>query len=191
MARPKTRTDRQVLDAALALVREEGVARLTFSALASRSGLSGATLVQRFESKATLVQRTLLHAWDELDARTRELAAATPRTPGGAIELLVGLSEQHGGIESYGDGLLLLREDVRDPVLRARGVAWESELTEALAARFAGLPHAPTDIGYALAAYWQGSLTWWAFRADPPLRDFLTEKLDAFIRLLGVGPTDG
>lgn len=175
-----------MLDAALALVRESGVGNLTFSALASRCGLSGATLVQRFANKTSLTQRTLLHAWDELDALTRELASSTPRTPGGAVELLIGLSEQYGGIESFGDGLLLLREDLRDPVLRARGAAWESELTTALESRFATDAGAPAGIGYALASYWQGSLTWWAFRADQPLRDYLIEKLHAFIAMLGV-----
>jgi AcrR family transcriptional regulator len=186
VVRPKTQTDGEVLAAALALVRDNGVGNLTFSALSSRCGLSTATLVQRFTNKASLLQRTLLHAWDELDALTQELAAAAPRTPGGAVELLVGLSEQYGGIESYGNGLLLLHEDVRDPVLRARGAAWESELTAAIEARFAAVPEAPAGIGYALAAFWQGSLTWWAFRADRPLRGFLIEKLSAFVAMLGV-----
>lgn len=186
MPRPKTQTDGEVLDAALAVVREGGVRSLTFSALASRCGLSSATLVQRFTNKTSLLQHTLLHAWDELDALTRELASTTPRTPDGAIEFLLGLSEQYGGIESYGNGLLLLREDVRDPVLRARGTAWEYALTTALESRFATFPEAPIGIGYALAAYWQGSLTWWAFHADRPLRDFLIDKLSDFLAVLGV-----
>lgn len=191
MPRPKTQTDDQVLDAALALVREDGLDSLTFAALARRCGLSAATLVQRFINKTTLAQRTLLHAWDELDALTGELASATPRTPAGAVELLVGLSGDFGCIESYGEGLLLLREDVRDPVLRARGAAWEEALTAALEERFATAPSAPPGIGYALAAYWQGSLTWWAFRADQPLRDYLTGKLNAFMTMLGIPDSDG
>lgn len=184
MTRPKTQTDEQVLDASLALVRESGIGSLTFSALASRCGLSSATLVQRFTNKATLTQRTLLHAWDGLDALTRELASTAPHTPDGAVELLVGLSQQYGGIDSYGDGLLILREDVRDPILRRRGAAWESELTAALEARFSSVPDAPAGIGYALAAYWQGSLTWWAFRADRPLHEYLPDKLNEFISML-------
>lgn len=184
MTRPKTQTDGAVLDAALALVHEGGVAELTFSALARRCGLSAATLVQRFTNKQALIRRTLLHAWDGLDARTRELAETTPRTPDGAIELLIGLSEQYEGIESYGSGLLILREDVRDPELRARGVAWEAELTAALDARFGETESAPEGVGFALAACWQGSLTWWAFRADQPLRDFLAERLGAFVGML-------
>ena len=186
MVRPKTRTDAEVLDAALALVHEYGLPGLTFSALARRCGLSPATLVQRFANKTNLAQRTLLHAWDELDALTRRLASTTPLTPAGAVELLIGLSGDYGGVENYSEGLLLLREDVRDPVLRERGTAWESELTAALEARFDPASGAPPGIGYALAAYWQGSLTWWAFRADRPLREYLTEKLTDFITMLGI-----
>ena len=184
MTRPKTQTDEQVLDAALALVRERGIAALTFSALASRCGLSGATLVQRFANKSALAQRTLLHAWNELDARTRDLAETTPLTPAGAVEFLLGLSEGFDGVESYGEGLLLLREDVRDPVLRERGAAWEAALTGAIDARFATVPNAPAGIGYALAAYWQGSLTWWVFSPEQPVREYLTVKLNAFIAML-------
>ena len=77
--------------------------------------------MQRFKSKAGLVQSTLLHAWDRLDEKTAALAAAVPKTPEGAIELLVALSRDYGGIEAYAEGLLVLREDLRDPVLRARG----------------------------------------------------------------------
>jgi AcrR family transcriptional regulator len=173
-----------VLDAALGLLREGGASALTFAALAARCGLSAPTLVQRFENKAALRRRALLHAWDELDALTRKLDAEAPLTPEGAVELLIGLSEQYGGIDSYGDGLLLLREDVRDPVLRARGAAWERELTAALDSRF----DAPGGVGYALAAYWQGALVWWAFRPETPLEEYLRERLTGFVAMLDARP---
>jgi AcrR family transcriptional regulator len=179
--RTKTQTDEQVLDAALALAQESGISSLTFAALARRSGLSSATLVQRFANKATLTQRTLLHAWDLLGVMTTELASTVPRTPDGAVVLLVGLSQQYGDARSYGNGLLMLREDVSSPTLRQRGIEWESELTAALEARFASIPDAPAGIGYALAAFWQGAITWWAFRADQPLSDYLTAKLNDFL----------
>lgn len=49
--------------------------------------------------------------------------ADRPVAADGAIALLVGRSGAYGGIESYANGLLVLREDFRDPVLRARGAA--------------------------------------------------------------------
>jgi AcrR family transcriptional regulator len=182
--RPKTQSDEQVLDAALALVHSSGVDRLTFAALADRCGLSAATLVQRFGTKPALTQRTLLHAWDKLQARTLELASSGPKTPDGAVELLIGLSRRDGDVEAYAEGLLILREDLRDPVLRARGVAWEAALTAAISECFASVPDAPAGIGFALAAHWQGALTWWAFSAHRPLDDYLAESLRTLISML-------
>ena len=52
--------------------------------------------------------------------------------------MLVALSGDYGGIEAYAEGLLVLREDLRDPVLRARGAAWKKALSKALDDCFAG-----------------------------------------------------
>jgi AcrR family transcriptional regulator len=173
--RPKTRSDEDVLDGALTLLR---AGRLTFATLAETSGLSGATLVQRFGGKDGLRQRALLLAWDRLDARTAELAAASPMTAAGAVDLLVGLSGQYEEIDQYAENLLILREDLRDPVLRARGAAWERELIAALDARCG------EGIGPLLAAHWQGAVTWWAFRPDRPLDEALRESLERLVALL-------
>ena len=129
MPRPKTQSDQKVLDVALAIVRSGGVDRLTFAALAARCGLSAATLVQRFGTKPGLTQRTLLHAWDKLQASTIELVASVPKTPEGAVQLLVGLTHHDDTVEHSAEGLLLLREDLSDPVLRDRGAAWRAALT--------------------------------------------------------------
>jgi len=167
MTRPKTQPDEQVLETALRLIHEHGPEALTFERLSKACGLSGSTLVQRFKNKALLKQRTLLHAWDGLDDKTRTLGAAIARTPAGAIELLVALSQGYGGIESYAEGLLVLREDLRDPLLRARGAAWKASLSKILADCFAKMPDPPQDVGLLMASHWQGSLLWWSF--DPTI----------------------
>lgn len=184
MPRPKTRSDEHVLDAALALVYDGGIERLTFAALADRCGLSAATLVQRFGTKAALTRRALLQAWDQLDALTAELAGAVPKTADGAVELLIGLSKQYGGVKMYRSGLLVLHEDLRDPVLRQRGTAWEEVLTAALDECFASTSDAPHRIGYALASHWQGAMTWWAFHASRPITEYLADSLNEVIAML-------
>jgi AcrR family transcriptional regulator len=172
-----------VLAAALTITHETGVGSLTFSALAARCGLSAPTLVQRFSNKPTLIKRTLLYAWDQLEHRTDDLAATLPLTVEGAVDLLLGLSSQYAGADSFGLGLLLLREDTRDADLRARGAAWESQLVDALNERLASNSDDP-QTGYALATYWQGAIVWWAYQTDRPLPDYLGEKLRLFIPLL-------
>lgn len=182
-------SDEQVLEAALRLIHEHGPEALTFERLAKACGLSGATLVQRFGNKARLKQRTLLHAWDRLDDKTRTLAAAVPKTPAGAIELLVALSQGYGGIESYAEGLLVLREDLRDPMLRMRGAAWKTALCNALAACFAGTPGSPQDIGLLMASHWQGSLLWWSFDPTIEVAIYVEDSLNRFVAAITTAAT--
>jgi AcrR family transcriptional regulator len=182
MPRPKTLSDADVLDAAHALIHEHGPEALTFAAVAQACGLSSATLVQRFKSKAGLVRRTLLQAWDRLDEKTASLAATVPKTAAGAIALLVALSRDYGGIEAYANGLLVLREDLRDPALRARGAAWKAQLSAALETRFADVPHAPRGIGLLMAAQWQGALLWWSFEPKGSVERYVEDSLARFVR---------
>lgn len=186
MPRRKTLSDEAVLQAALALLHERGPEALTFENLARSCGLSGSTLVQRFGSKAALKQAALLRAWDGLDEKTAALAAAVPRNPAGAIALLVGLSD-YGEIEAYAEGLLMLREDLRDPLLRARGARWRTTLAEALDACFADTPGAPADIGLLMASQWQGALLWWSFDPVGDVAEHVQHSLVRFVAALLTG----
>ena len=183
MPRSKTLPDAEILAAALDLMHAKGPEALTFAALAKICGLSASTLVQRFRTKADLVRAALLHAWDRLDAQTTAAAAIAPRSPGGAIEMLTALSH-YGGVETYADGLLLLREDLRDPVLRARGAAWKASLTRALDDCFAETPHAPANVGLLLAAQWQGALIWWSFDPQGTVETFVQDCLTGIVRAM-------
>lgn len=180
MPRPKTLPDRNVLEAALKIIHERGPEALTFASLSQACGLSAATLVQRFGSKESLKRGALLQAWDRLDETTARLAAATPKTPEGAISLLVGLSTGYGGIEAYAEGLLVLREDLRDPALRARGAAWKVTLSEALEDCFRAVG-APTGIGLLMASQWQGSLLWWGFDPAGKIERYVEDGLRGFV----------
>jgi AcrR family transcriptional regulator len=175
MPRPKLRTDAEVLDQALALMRRGGPEALSFGSLAAAAGLSGATLVQRFGSKEGLVRGALLRAWDALDALTDRLDTEAAPGPDGAAEILAGLSSGYGDIDAHADGLRILREDFRDPVLRARGRAWIERLTQALASRVGSRDAA------ALVPLWQGTVMLWGFAPDRPLRDMVAERVRDFL----------
>lgn len=188
MPRPKTMSDEDVLNAAFAIMRAEGPDGLTFAALSARTGLSGATLVQRFDNKPRLIQRALVQAWDGLDGQTTALMASVQRTPEGAIALLVGLSGDYGGIESYADDLRILREDLRDPLLRARGARWRDVLSGVLDECLAGLPAAAPGLGLLMAAQWQGSLLWWSFDPQVPVTEFVEQSLTRFVEAFARRP---
>ncbi|MDX8515269.1 TetR/AcrR family transcriptional regulator [Mesorhizobium captivum] len=187
MTRPKTQSDEQVLQIAYRLMHAEGPEALTFDRLARACGLSASTLVQRFKNKPLLKQRTLLYAWDGLDRKTEEAAGSVPRTPAGAIELLVALSSGYGDIESYAEGLLVLREDLRDPILRARGANWKAALNKVLADCFADVRGVPKDIGLLMASHWQGSLLWWSFDPDDmDLTTYVEHSLKRFVAAIAM-----
>lgn len=181
MSRPKTLPDREVLKAAYALVHRVGPDALTFAILAQACGLSASTLVQRFKSKADLVRRTLSYAWDGLDEKTAAFSAKVPKTPAGAVQLLTMLSKDYGEIEAYADALLILREDLRDPALRARGAKWKAALTRALEECFEATRHAPPGIGLLMASQWQGSLLWWSFDPKGRVEVYVEDNLEQFV----------
>lgn len=174
-------SDADVLASALDVIRAAGPDGLTFAALARASGLSGATLVQRFGSKTSLLKAAMLHAWDLLDADTRRAVAEAPLSPEGSVLLLIALSQGYGDIEAYAEGLLLLREDLRDPDLRARGRAWQRVLQAALEVRLAGLPPGSAAM---MLDLWQGSLLWWSFDPDEKVEHYVERRLRAFLALL-------
>lgn len=189
MPRPKTQPDSEVLKAAYALVHRDGPDALTFATLARACGLSASTLVQRFKSKADLVRSTLSFAWDGLDEKTAAFAAKVPRTPAGAVQLLTLLSKDYGRIEAYADALLILREDLRDPALRARGARWKAALTRALEDCFASTQQAPRGIGLLMAAQWQGSVLWWSFDPKGRVEDYVEGTLKQFVAaIVGARP---
>ncbi|MET0385320.1 MAG: helix-turn-helix domain-containing protein [Polyangiales bacterium] len=188
MPRPRTISDAQLLDHALALMEQHGSDALTFAALAERSGLSGSTLVQRFGTKQRLLDAAIAHGWDALEQRTRQFADEEPHTPAGAITILSRLSQDYGDIESYADKLQLLREDLRNPVFRARGDAWVSYLASCLERCLVGseLPvtdpkRAPGELGRLLVAQWQGALVLWAFAPREPLPNFIRGHLERYL----------
>lgn len=181
MPRLKILPDADVLDVAHRLIHRHGPDALTFALLGQACGLSAATLVQRFGSKAELIRAALLRAWDGLDSRTAALAAQTPRTPEGAIGMLVALSGGYGDIDAYAQGLLVLREDFRDPVLRRRGAAWKKALASALDECFAGVAGAAPGMGVLMAAQWQGLLTWWGFDPVDDVERAIEDGLRRFV----------
>jgi len=181
MPRTKTLSDEDVLKIAHRLMHEIGPDALTFDALGRACGLSPATLVQRFKTKAGLKRATLMLAWDRLDEKTANLDRTLPKTPAGAVEMLVALSGSYGGIEAYAEGLMVLREDFRDPELRARGATWKEALSSALDARFENVSGAPREIGLLLATHWQGSLLWWGFEPREEIGAYVRTALERFV----------
>lgn len=181
MARPKTISDEQVLDALFGTLLENGPDRLTFAHAAKAGGLSPATLVQRYGSREALVQAILLRAWDRLDAETEAADAEEAPTPQGAIDLLLRLMPTENAERDATNGLLLLREDIRNPVLRRRGAAWGRRLAEILGRRLSVDRKQGERLGWQMASLWQGAHTWWAFTQEEPAEQAIRRVLEEWV----------
>lgn len=181
MPRHKTISDEQVLDTLLSVIMKTGPEGLTFALSAKACGLSSATLVQRYGNREALVEAILLRAWDQLQAETDAADAEEPVTPAGAIELLMRLMPPDAAELHATDGLLLLREDIRNPKLRSRGAAWGRSLAGALGRRLSENPRQAHQLGWQMAALWQGAHTWWAFTRDAPAAEAIRQSLQEWV----------
>jgi AcrR family transcriptional regulator len=181
MPRKRSVADEDLLDAALLVVREAGPDALSFGALAPRAGLAASTIVQRFGTKAALLRAALGRAWDLLDDDTARADATAGPGAAGVVDLLVQLSGQYDEHGDFPDGLRVLAEDLRDPVLRERGRAWIATLEVAIERRLAATPGGAAGLGVLVVAQWQGILTVWAFRRDEPLRTAVRRSLEQLL----------
>jgi len=186
MGRSKTVSDVALLDLLLPALRDDGPAGLTFSKASNAAGLSPASLVQRFGTRDAMIVAVLSHAWDRLTATTATLDAELPPTPQGAIELLLRLLPGDEADYAVGDGLMLLREDLRNSVLRARGAAWGASLAMALGRRLANEHTEAQRLGWQMASIWQGTLIWWAFVRDAGVEDAVARSLEGWCRSVGL-----
>lgn len=166
MSRSKTISTPHLLDRLFVVVMEHGPSGLSFARASQAVGLAPATLVQRFGTRDGMVEAVLLRAWDQLDEATAAADAEAALDPAGAIDLLLRLTHPAAAESDFADGLLLLHEDIRNPVLRARGAAWGARLAEALGRRLCHEAERGVRLGWQMASLWQGALIWWAFRRD-------------------------
>jgi AcrR family transcriptional regulator len=177
MARHKTLSDDDLLDQLMPAVLAHGPDGLTFARAAQAAGLSQATLVQRFRSRDGMIQSILLRAWDRLDAATEAADRAAGEGADGALDLLRALMPEDRAEVDMTDGLLLLREDFRNPVLRARGAAWGARLAAALGRRLHPVPEKADRLGWQMLQVWQGALIWWAFTRQGAAADYVHAAL--------------
>ncbi len=186
MPRHKSISDYQVLDVLLPLMLQTGPDGLTFAAAAKACGLSAATLVQRYGKSEDLVETVLLRAWDKLQAETETADEEEPLTPQGAISLLMRLIPPEAAEQNASDGLLLLREDIRNPKLRARGALWGHTLAQALGCRLTHDKASEERLGWQMAALWQGAHTWWAFVRGEDANSAIRRALEEWVAAVNV-----
>jgi AcrR family transcriptional regulator len=183
MARPRTRSDPEVLSAALRAVARHGVARLTLADVGREAGLAASTLAERFGSKRALLLAAARHAAGEV----RLTRAGSPLQS--AVDGLVALAAGVGDRRAFAHSLALLQLDVEDAGFRAAAAehfaAVRSQLAallrEALDAGELAPDADPDALARALHVAYNGALVVWAVTGDGPLEDALRADLEAVL----------
>lgn len=166
-----------ILDATLRVMHQFGRAGTTFASVGIEAGLAPSTLVQRYGSKDNLIRTAMLRAWDQLDNSTAAADELAPAGPEGSVVMLVVLSGDKTEQDAFADGLLLLHEDMRDPMLRARGVRWSEALAKALGRRLSSQTSEQLRLGRLMASQWQGAILWWGFSREGSLANYIEKEL--------------
>jgi AcrR family transcriptional regulator len=114
-------TRQQILHAAFALIRREGVARLTIEAVAQEAGLSKGGVLYHFRSKEALIQAmvaSLVERFDsDIETARRQEPANERDVPGSWLRAYIRASE--GPAEDDEDTVALLAAVSSDPRLLA------------------------------------------------------------------------
>jgi AcrR family transcriptional regulator len=177
MARPKSKSDDEVMAATMRAVSRHGVSALTLAHVAAEAGLAPSTLAERYGSKRALL---LAAAKSAARAAPASSPAATASSPAArvdsprdaAVDYLVGLARHVGDRRSFAHHLAFLELDVADPEFRAAA----ADHVAAVLARLESFGLAAREARALYVAY-NGALVLWALAGDGSLEDSLRADL--------------
>ncbi|WP_283136755.1 TetR/AcrR family transcriptional regulator [Rhizohabitans arisaemae] len=137
MARPRTSSDEEILQAAGRAVARGGPAGLTLADVAAEAGLTPAALVRRFGSKRglllALARRNAEGAAAPFDRARRDRTSPLDALSGALAAMASGV----GTPEEMANSLGFLRLDLTDPGFRAPAAAHTRKVREEIAALLA------------------------------------------------------
>ncbi len=76
----------EILDAAWALARQDGLSQITLRDVAEQVGMRAPSLYSHFESKNAIYDAMFAQAWSEAAAAMSEIRRRLPRSPRGALK---------------------------------------------------------------------------------------------------------
>jgi AcrR family transcriptional regulator len=187
MPRPRTISDEVLLDAVLALANRVGPARVTFARAAAVTGLSAATLVQRFGTKRELLLAADKRAVDLWVSGWDRATATAPLER--VVEGLVIAVEAVATPEQMAHSVAMLQLDLDDPDFHAetlRGArAVRARLIAGLGAALeSGDLRAATDVpalAKTLETTYHGAMIGWAIHREGDLAGWMREQLEAVL----------
>jgi AcrR family transcriptional regulator len=167
-----------LIDATVAMIAEQGLARVTVDAVAKAAGVTKGGLFHHFPSKQALIDGVLDMMMDDADAKLDRLMAADPDPQGRFTRaLLTGLLSED--IEDEGaPSRTLCLSMLADPSLQQRWAGWVAGRVERHAATDdnprCAIVRLATDGLWLLSVFGDG--------APPPISDAVRDELIAMTR---------
>lgn len=188
MARPRSVSDDDILEATGRVVAREGVLRFTLAQVGEEAGLSAPALVQRFGGK-----RQLLLALSERSRRepVDALARARAKHASPLDALAHGLADALAPMETPGQvarSLEYLALDIADPEFHVHAVAFfealRGEVARALAEAIAARELRAVDVdalARAVEVAFNGSIVTWAVHGEGSLPEAVRRDVAAVV----------
>ncbi len=152
MGRSRLVPDVVVYQAVRSLLAQGGSRAVSFGTVATHSGLSAPSLVQRYGSRDGMVHLALIDGWEQLETVTDHALQDAPKNIKGAVGVLKALSAQSALLR-------VLMSAMQDPVLSQRAADWRAGIVLALSTRLGGSVR-DTVAGEMLFAAWYGRMIW-------------------------------
>ncbi|MCH9687110.1 MAG: TetR/AcrR family transcriptional regulator [Deltaproteobacteria bacterium] len=189
MPRAKSITDAALLDIALEVIRRQGPERFTLADVSRAASLSPATLIQRFGSKATMVERALARNNHQLSETVAAPVTPGPHARAQLVEWLVQLAQPLRTRRLIAAHLPVLRRDLLDPSIRRHarrhGVLMREGIGRHLAAIDPQCAPATVETNAALIeAQWHGLVIQWAISGDRSFERWLRHGLQTLLQLV-------
>jgi AcrR family transcriptional regulator len=189
MARPRSVSDEQILEGTLKAIGKHGPARLTLAHVAAEVGLSPATLLQRFGSKAALLSAVTGGSTAYAEKAFDEVTAGAESPLAAVTDALTGFSRAITTREELANHLAMLQLDVADPNLRVQAADQAAAVRRRIAALLARatlqaeLVDGTDPSGLAETVYtaYNGALITWALYGEGELHAWLRKRIHAVL----------
>lgn len=178
---PEART-REILDAATAIIKQEGTAELTHRAVAARSGLALGTVTKYFPAIDILREQTLIRLSDEIDAELDKLEPTLLQIDTEPEKVARAIYDYLLDRHQVRADLTLMVAGAYETDLRHLALRWTNRMTDILACRI-GRKRAT-----ALAIFFDG-MTVTSALSDLPVN--LQLIADTILAVLGMGNATG
>lgn len=184
LPRSRTISDQQVLDATVEFVGHHSVAKLTFASLSTATGLSPATLVQRFGTKKRLLTAVTKHCLQSIEPAFIQARSKHDSPLQAIYAAFATMSEAVTSVEEFANGQiffnLALTDSEANDLLRQSMDQSRSRIERLLVEAIEAKELWPCDtrtLALTLQTTYEGAITTWLVYQKGDTKTWVTSRL--------------